>query len=184
VASARVFIGSDIVAKKFYVDLVFDPWWIDGQFDIEKLSLGDKFEAFSAKFHRLDMFAHGLVIQIAAQKQINLPGWNIRIEKRENKRLFLMDHVIKDPLVQKAPRINGNSWFKPQFLHDREKPGEVGRIRSHGDIHIHGNPFDAVQDACHATANDEVNVCINQCGKNLFVVAHFKKDEDGGSCNW
>ncbi len=176
VEAARVFAGSDILAKKLYIDLVFDPGRIDGQLDLEKLLLGNKLEAFAAEFNRFDMLGHGLVVQIAAQKHVNLPGWNIRIEKRENQRLFLMDNVIQHALVQKAPRIDGNSWFKPELLHNREKVGEVSRIRSHRNIDIHRHPFDAVQNACHTAANDEVNISINQCGENFLILAHDEKD--------
>jgi hypothetical protein len=174
VEDAVVFAGSDIFAEKFYIDLVFGSRRVDRQLDIEKLSPRDKLQAFSAKFNRLDMSGHGLMAQVAAQKHVNLSRGKVRIEKGENQCLFLMDNLVHDPGVQQGPRIDGNSRLETQLFHNRKKLGKVGRICGHGNIHIHRDSFDTVQDARHAAAHDEIDVSIDQGSQNLFVVAHVK----------
>ncbi len=153
-----------MLAQKLYIDLVLLSRRINRQLDFQELPFGDQLEPFPAEFDRFDMIGQSLVVQIASQEHIDVPRRLVGIEKGKNERVFFVDNVIKDSLVQKAAGIDGNPGFKPEALHHREESAEIVRIRGHGQVDIHRDPLHAVEHAGHASTDDEIHVCLDQGG--------------------
>lgn len=112
------------------------------------------------------------MIQIASKEYVYVPRRQIRIEKRENKRVLLVNDVIQDSIVQESAWIDRHPGFESEALHNVNKSAEVYGVSGHSNINIHGDPLDTVENTCYASANNEIDIGIKQRTYNFLVLAH------------
>ncbi len=101
------------------------------------------------------------VVQVAPEKNIDVPDRQIGIEERKYKSLLFYNDGSQYLLVQKTLGINWHSGFETQLFHDIQKFGEICFVHGHSDINIHGDPFDTVKHTSYSAADDEVDFGID-----------------------